>query len=423
MRVLWITNVKVEKNVSDCKNFRGGWMVGALEFLLNSEDVQLAIAFPNGKEEDLKERNAITYYSFYYDLESTAYDANLQRQILSLYQKYSPDIIHIWGTEYMHAYTATEAAKIMHLEKKVVINIQGMVSVYCKHYALGIEELLKKRTLYEIVKKRGIKQQKDSFERRGEFEKKAIRNARHAVGRTNWDKACVLQINPNIIYHYGGEIMRSPFYGSEAWNVNQCEKHTVFVSQAVYPIKGLHFLLDALAIIKQYYPDVIMNIAAENIFQKASRLPFAGSQMLLSTYERKLYKKIVYNHLENNISFLGGLSALQMKEQYLKANVVVSASTIENSSNSITEAMLLGVPVVSSFVGGIPDLIEHKVNGFMYPCDEPYMLAYYVMELFSNDKMANNISANARRCARDRNDINNNGNILLDTYKQVKCDE
>ena len=85
--------------------------------------------------------------------------------------------------------------------------------------------------------------------------------------------------------------------------------------------------------------------------------------------------------------------------------------------------MLLGVPVVSSFVGGIPDLIEHKVNGFMYPCDEPYMLAYYVMELFSNDKMANNISANARRCARDRNDINKNGNILLDTYKQVKSDE
>ena len=39
-----------------------------------------------------------------------------------------------------------------------------------------------------------------------------------------------------------------------------------------------------------------------------------------------------------------------MKEQYLKANVFVSASSIENSPNSVLEAMAVGAPVVSSFV-------------------------------------------------------------------------
>ena len=419
MKVLWITNTQVKNDVNDCKKFREGWLTGALGFLLTNQNIQFSNAFPNGKKVDMENNSNIHYYSFYYDMIGMEYSENLCEQIKAIYQKFEPDIIHIWGTEFFHTYAATEAAKRLNLQKRVIINIQGLISIYSKHYMLGIEELKCRRTLFEIIKKRGLKRDAELFKWRGEFERKALKNVNHVVGRTTWDKACVTQINPSLEYHYGGEIMRSSFYDGEKWNVRKCEKHTIFISQATYPIKGLHFLLDALILIKECFPHVMLNIAAEKIFEKTSRFPFVNAYMLLSTYERYLYKKICDNDLWDNINFLGGLSAVQMKEQYLKANVAVNVSTIENSSNSITEAMLLGVPMVSSYVGGSPDLIEHKVSGFLYPCDEPYMLAYYVMEIFNNPGVAEEISRNAQKYAKERADIKKNGMLLLELYEQL----
>ena len=66
----------------------------------------------------------------------------------------------------------------------------------------------------------------------------------------------------------------------------------------------------------------------------------------------------------------------------------MSASTIENSPNSVGEAMLLGCPVVSSCVGGVPDMLEHGREGFLYQASVPYMLAWYVKRVFGDDELA-----------------------------------
>ena len=60
--------------------------------------------------------------------------------------------------------------------------------------------------------------------------------------------------------------------------------------------------------------------------------------------------------LEDKVSFLGPLNAEQMKAEYLRSNVFLCPSSIENSPNSLGEAQMLGVPCVASYVGGIPIL-------------------------------------------------------------------
>ena len=85
-------------------------------------------------------------------------------------------------------------------------------------------------------------------------------------------------------------------------------------------------------------------------------------------------------------------AAAEMKERFLRTNVFVSSSAIENSPNSIGEAMLLGTPIVASDVGGVSSLIEHGKTGFLYQADAPYMLAYYIEKLFDNSKLANQMS-------------------------------
>ena len=76
-----------------------------------------------------------------------------------------------------------------------------------------------------------------------------------------------------------------------------------------------------------------------------------------------------------NVRFLGPFDAPAMRDRYLRTHVYVSPSTIENSPNSVGEAMLLGCPVVSSNVGGVSDLLYHGKEGFLYQTSAPYMLA------------------------------------------------
>ena len=89
---------------------------------------------------------------------------------------------------------------------------------------------------------------------------------------------------------------------------------------------------------------------------------------------------------------------------YIQSNIFVSASSIENSPNSVCEAMILGVPVISSMVGGMVDLLEHGVNGFYYQADAPYMLRYYIKKIFEDTDLAKRISKNEIETAEKRHD-------------------
>ena len=81
--------------------------------------------------------------------------------------------------------------------------------------------------------------------------------------------------------------------------------------------------------------------------------------------------------------------------------------------------MILGVPCVASYVGGIPDLLEHEKEGFLYQGDASYMLAHYICELFSNDKTALDFSGSARRRAQITHCKSENIKQLLEVYESV----
>lgn len=67
-------------------------------------------------------------------------------------------------------------------------------------------------------------------------------------------------------------------------------------------------------------------------------------KLKISGYGKYLRKLMEENGLEDKITVLGQLSDVQMKEAYLNSHVFVCPSALENSPNSLGEAMLLGVP-------------------------------------------------------------------------------
>ena len=252
------------------------------------------------------------------------------------------------------------------------------------------------------------------FVKAGKYEEMALKKCKNVIGRTDWDRACVYQINPTAEYFFNNETLRPQFYNGQ-WNVNNCERHSVFISQGNYPIKGLHFAIEGLGIVKKEFPDLKVYVAGGDIVSHEKMKP----KWRRNAYSNYLIDLIEKNKLQDCIVFCGMLTEENMKKRFLRSNVFVSPSTIENSPNSVGEAMILGVPIVSSDVGGVKDMLNHKEEGFIYQLDAPYMLAYYISQIFRVDNVANAISERARVKACKTHSQENNAMVLKQIYRTI----
>ncbi len=113
------------------------------------------------------------------------------------------------------------------------------------------------------------------------------------------------------------------------------------------------------------------------------------------------------------------LKEKEILNRLLKTNVFVLPSVIENSSNSLAEAMLLGMPCVATNTGGTMDMLEHKKEGFLYPYTEPAMCAEYINRFFNDEKLCVEYGANARYKALVRHNPENNVRDILEIYQDV----
>lgn len=113
------------------------------------------------------------------------------------------------------------------------------------------------------------------------------------------------------------------------------------------------------------------------------------------------------------------IDAERMAEQYRMANVFVCPSSIENSPNSLGEAQLMGCPVVASYVGGVPDMVENGRTGLLYRFEETEMLAAAVCRIFDNDGLAEKLSSNGIDVAKDRHDGVKNAARMMEIYKSI----
>lgn len=414
MRVLWICNVPIPE-AAELYNIKGtpieGWLVEVAKEISSVNVLELEIAFhssflPAG----------VTYRSGekikYIGINNT--NKSLDEQIVQfkdIISATNPDVIHVWGTESIHSYALSEAAKLTGKIDKVVLSIQGLVSMYAYHYMGGLPGKVQIfPTIRDIIRKDTLKKQQERFLYRGEFEKKAIQNVRHVIGRTFWDKAATQMVNPALEYYFNNETLRKSFY-SKRWSYSNCQKHSLFVSQAQYPIKGFHYILEAVKLLAPQYSDVVVYVSGnDNSFKNKYKLGSYGK------YVQELIKKY---HLSNNIKYLGMLNEKQMCEQFLNSEVFVSPSVIENSPNSVCEAMLLGMPIVSSNVGGVADLLNHGKEGYLYQSDAPYLLAYYIKRFFDSVELEEELGRNAREHALQTHDKNTNVKRLLDIYDEI----
>ncbi len=416
MKVLWVTNTMfpdLAKDLGLKPPVVGGWMYGLARDLANSGKVKLYVATArDAKLDESREINGITYFLLKGNSPINKYDKTLEPKWKKIIDLVNPDVVHIHGSEYAHGLSLINACPPL----KYVISIQGLVSICARYYlaGLGVKDIIWNTTLKDFLKRSTLwHETKEFYERGKKIEVNYLKKVNHIIGRTQWDHDHAKIVNPDCTYHFCNESLRDSFYDSEVWEPKPVSQPpTIFLSQASRPLKGLHKVLEAVHLLKDLHPNIQLRIAGGNIFDAKG----LKQRLKMSSYGNYIRKKVKKYDLWNRITFTGPLNEKEMVTEYLNCHMFICPSSIENSPNSLGEAQILGVPVISSFVGGVADMVTHNQTGLLYRFEEVEMLAREIHQILTDPDLVSRLSKQGKEAAMIRHDRKTNLNQLISIY-------
>ncbi len=141
--------------------------------------------------------------------------------------------------------------------------------------------------------------------------------------------------------------------------------------------------------VKNY--SMFINLAKRlTAYSPKTRFELAGDGPQMEQLRIKCHQK----RLDENFAFLGHVR--DMRAFYQGLNIYVCTSIHEGIPMSILEAMGYGLPVVAPRVGGLPEIIDHGVDGFLIPEHDPELFAQACLNLQADSELLNQMSKAAR---------------------------
>jgi glycosyltransferase involved in cell wall biosynthesis len=104
---------------------------------------------------------------------------------------------------------------------------------------------------------------------------------------------------------------------------------------------------------------------------------------------------------------------------YSAADVVVAPSMQENLSNTVMESLACGTPVVAFNIGGMPDMIDHQITGYLARPFEPDDLSGGMMWVLENENRRGTLSQRARQTVVERYALEVVANRYLTLYQSI----
>jgi glycosyltransferase involved in cell wall biosynthesis len=143
----------------------------------------------------------------------------------------------------------------------------------------------------------------------------------------------------------------------------------LFVGMLVY-LKGIHRLIEAMALVAQEHPDAHLVIIGEG------------------NYRRELERLVARLGLSGRVSFVGEIEQSGVARYLQECRLLVLPSLSEGLGLVLLEAMACGKPVIGTNVGGIPSIVQDGVNGFLVPPDNVELLAERISHLLADGDLA-----------------------------------
>lgn len=238
---------------------------------------------------------------------------------------------------------------------------------------------------------------------RCQMELEEMRLNHYFMGRTNWDKAIVKNLSPGSKYYYCAEAIRPQIYNSnDVWTLHNNEKLRLITIGSGSGLKGNEIILKTAKILKD-----LLHIDFEwRVTTNANAI--------------RPYEKVVgINHAEVNVNLIGRVDTNGIIDELAEADIYVHTAIIDNSPNTLCEAQLIGVPVIATNVGGIPQLVEDGRTGILYPYNESYALAFHIVDLYQDKKKMLDISKKEYAMSHERHNPETIVKTLTNIYTNI----
>jgi glycosyltransferase involved in cell wall biosynthesis len=291
-------------------------------------------------------------------------------QLVREIRQIGPDVVHAHGTEAAYALSAIRSGI------PCLISMQGVIT-----------ELFNTNPNFRFRVVR-------------HYEQQAVRSGRFFACRTDFDTGFVRSLNPQARIFTIHEAM-GPAYFDNVWTVAPSE--TILFVGSFWEHKGLPLLLEAMALVKQRRPKVMLTVVGTTAPDPRSKF--------WPTWTRL--------HLDANVKFLGWQPAEEIAGLHLQSQIFVLSSRNENSPNALAEAMVSGMPVIATRVGGIPSLVEDGQTGLLVPWGDPNALAEKIDWLLAHPQERERLGQNARRIARTRHAPEKVAEETIAAYKGI----
>lgn len=162
-------------------------------------------------------------------------------------------------------------------------------------------------------------------------------------------------------------------------------------------------------------PDVLLRALAPLCAKYPDLEAHFGGNGDIGTYERLAAEL----GIADNCTFHGWVADEGREDLFDRCTVYCLPSRNEGMPMSVLEAMAHGLATVATPVGGIPQIIEEGVSGYMTPVGDSNALCVRLDELFSDEGLRRRVGEAGREVVRSRFGVDEQANKLIGIYEEV----
>ena len=408
MRVLWFEVSEPVAYVSE-KTPIGGWQDSLERIVKTAAEIELIVSFMSEKHSDVKVIDGVTYIPILSNWSSVErkfrsyWDVFVEKMLpiaKRIIEDYKPDLIQVFGTEWPFGQIAA------YTDIPVVIHIMGAIIPYNNAnfppgyscHELYWHHWWQPKKIYDIWKEEHNRNNREKWELR------TWKLVKYYMGRTLWDEALSRVMHPGRSYYHVEEALRYQFISrTKRWKGVTGDKLQLLSTGCSSFWKG---------------PDMMLKVA-----RILCELDVNFEWKVAGRMDEDL-KKMVEHHEgirfeDCNINILGFRQPEELVEILCSSTIYVHTAYIENSPNSICEAQCLGVPVVSTNVGGISTLINDGRDGILVPSNDPWSMADAIIQLMNDKERMQRMSECSFAFAQERHSDRNIKNQLINVYHTI----
>lgn len=414
IKVLWFSINSVQYHSQGDKPISsGGWIESLLRVVSVHDDIELGIAFlTSDKNAEIKKVEDVTYIPMYVSINwiekikdmytYTSYDEKTLEKYLEIVNYFNPDIIHVFGSEWNFG--------LLKFKVKIplIIHMQGFWPEYLNSAfppGWSRREYCWERWYKPSSVVHRIMLEHKSKER-AQREEKILSINDYYFGRTRWDKALVTLYNPNAKYYFCSEALRNAFvFETRKWKYNDGAQIVYIITTgAGHALKGFDLVLKTAKLLKEH-----------------AKFEYKWFLCGATSHNMKYFeKKTNIKCNDVNVYPLGLCTAEKIKDMQLQATMYVHTAYIDNSPNAICEAQYLGLPIISTNVGGIPSLFEDSYpQDMLVPTNDPYFLSSKIIEVHDDKEKLESMAKSNFQIAHKRHNDDSIYASLIDTYKDM----